>query len=171
VIRDVLFLQGSRVFVEGPVVFESEIVASLLGRCRSVAVLVATIGGHLEEMSCNLAQDGLMLQASVLDAIGSVAVEGLADMVQRAIAYRVGASGYVTSGRFSPGYCDWDIGQQLMVFRAVDRDATEIRLTDDCLMIPRKSLSGIIGVGLAESGVGDFDPCRTCDRQGCEWRR
>jgi hypothetical protein len=171
VIRDVLLFQDSRVLIEGPVVFQSEIVARLLGQCRSVAVLVATIGSGIEDMAYDLSRGGLVLQASVLDAIGSATVENVADFVQRAIAERVSADGYVTSRRFSPGYCDWDIGQQLMVFRAVDRDSTEVELTDDCLMVPRKSLSGIVGIGRSEAEVRDYDPCKTCDKQDCVGRR
>lgn len=171
VVRNVLLHQGSRVLIEGPVVFQSEVVTRLLSRCRRVGVLVATIGGRLEEMARRLAHDGLLLQASVLDAIGSSTVETVADVAHWVIAKRVSGEEDVTSRRFSPGYCDWDISQQLMVFRAVERDATEVHLTDDCLMIPRKSLSGIVGIGAADAGVQDYDPCGTCDRQECRGRR
>ncbi|GAH91002.1 unnamed protein product, partial [marine sediment metagenome] len=51
------------------------------------------------------------------------------------------------SRRLSPGYCDWKIDQQKMVFRAMKDDSAGVRLTEECLMLPQKSISGIIGIG------------------------
>lgn len=178
VIRDIELVQDSRVFVEGSddllshlIVFESEVIARLLRQCRRVAVLLVTIGIHLEEMTSKLAEDGLILQASVLDAIGSDAVEKVADFVQNRIEEAAHAEGFVISRRFSPGYCDWDISQQRAVFRAVTGDSAGVHLTDRCLMIPQKSISGIIGLGPSEGNVEDYNPCKTCDKDDCRGRR
>lgn len=178
VIRDIELVQDSRVFVEGSddllshlIVFESEVIARLLRQCRRVAVLVVTIGSHLEEMTSKLAGDGLILQASVLDAIGSDAVEKVADFVQNMVEEAAHAEGFGISRRFSPGYCDWDISQQRAVFRAVTGDSAGVHLTDRCLMIPQKSISGIIGLGPSEGNVEDYNPCKTCDKDDCRGRR
>jgi hypothetical protein len=130
-----------------------------------------SIGGHLEEMACRLSEDGLVLQASVLDAIGSDAVEKVADSVQDTIAEIAGDHGMVISRRFSPGYCDWDVSQQWGVFRIVDGDSAGVRLTEMGLMMPRKSISGLVGVGASGGGVQDYNPCKTCDRNNCIGRR
>ena len=178
VFRDIEWVQGSCVFLAGSgsllsnlVVFDSEVVAGLLSQCRKVAVLVVSIGDHLEDMVCRLSEDGLMLQASVLDAIGSEAVEKLADTVQNSIAGIAGDHGMVVSRRFSPGYCDWDVSQQLGVFRIVDGDSVGVKLTETGLMVPRKSMSGIMGMGASDSGVREYNPCKTCDRSDCCGRR
>ena len=75
--------------------------------------------------------------------------------------------GLVTSRRFSPGYCDWDISQQKTLFRAVGRDSAGGHSTEGCLMIPRKSISGIIGIGLCNDNVEHYNPCKTCDKHDC----
>jgi hypothetical protein len=171
VLRDVRQVRGSWVLMDGPVVFQSDVVAGLLQRCSQVAVFVSTIGKRLEDMARRLAEDGLMLQASVLDAIGSDAVTGVADAVQRRISEWAGRRRLVSSRRFSPGYCDWDVAQQVMVFRAINRDATDVRLTENFLMDPRKSISGIIGIGVREDGVSGYNPCVLCDASECPGRR
>jgi len=178
IFRDIEGVQGSRVFVAGSgdllsqtIVFESDIIARLLEQCHSVAVLLVTIGNHLEETVCRLAEDGLILQASVLDAIGSDAVGRVADSVQDMIRERAYADGFVISRRFSPGYCDWDISQQRAVFRVVNGDLVGVHLTDRSLMIPRKSVSGIIAIGRSRSKVENYNPCRTCDKVDCCGRR
>lgn len=178
VIRDVELVLGSRVFVQGSgdlisnlIVFQSEAIAQLLSECRRVALFVVTIGKYLEEMVCQLAEDGLMLQASVLDAIGSDAVVKVADFVEGVIKERAGATGLGTSRRFSPGYCDWDISQQRGVFRAVKGDSVGVHLTESYMMVPQKSISGLIGIGPSGGGLWDYNPCETCSKSDCSGRR
>ena len=171
VIRDIMLVHGSSVVIDGSVIFQSEIIARLLERCDKVAVFLVTIGSHLEEIACRLAEDKLILQAAVLDAIGSAAVEKVADFVQDRISQVANVPGLSTSQRFSPGYCDWDVNQQKMVFQAIGSNSAGVCLTEDCLMLPRKSISGIIGIGRNSSNIGNYNPCKTCDKQNCVGRR
>jgi hypothetical protein len=171
VIKDVEWARGSMAFVEGSIIFKSRIVANLLERCTQVAIFLVTIGKYLEETSFRLAKDGLVLQATVLDAIGSVAVEKVADLVQSRTRETAKAQGDVISRRFSPGYCDWNIGQQRMVFYALTGNTIGIRLTGECLMMPQKSISGIIGIGPSNANVENYDPCKTCRKKDCPGRR
>ena len=171
VIRDIEWVQGSIAFIEDSIIFKSQVIAQLLEQCEKVAVFLVTISKHLEETAYRLAEDGLMVQAAVLDAIGSVAVEKTADFVQDRIRESVSAQGLVTSRRFSPGYCDWDIGQQRMVFWAVNGDKVGVHLTGECLMVPQKSISGIIGIGPGSSNVENYNPCKTCRKPDCLGRR
>lgn len=169
VIRDIKLVRGTRIVIEGPMVFQSEVIARLLEQCEKAAIFLVTIGSHLEEMACRLAKDGLLLQATVLDTIGSVAVEKLADFVQSRVDKAARAQGLHISRRFSPGYCDWDISQQKRVFRAVNGDSIGVRLTEGCQMLPCKSMSGIIGIGPRK--VESYNPCITCDKYDCVGRR
>ncbi len=170
VIKDIILVCGSSTVIEGPVVFESEIVSRLLERCDKVAIFIVTIGSYLEEMIQCLAKDKLILQAAVLDAVGSRVVEVLADSVQDRIRQSVSIEGLSVSRRFGPGHCDWDVSQQEMVFRALNGNHAGVCLTDRYLMLPQKSASGITGIGPA-SEVEDYNPCHTCEKQDCSGRR
>jgi len=169
VIRDIEWVWGSRVIIEGSIVFRSEVIARLLEQCERVAVFALTIGSHLEEMASQLAEDGLVVQAAVLDAIGSDATEKVAAFVQDKISEVARTQGLTTSQRFSPGYCDWDVSQQKMVFQTLKGDHAGISLTEGCLMFPQKSITGIIGIG--PDGIANYNPCTTCDKQDCAGRR
>jgi hypothetical protein len=171
IIRDVEWAHGSIAFIEDSIIFKSQVVAQLLERCEKVAVFALTIGNHLEEMVCLLAKERLLLQASVLDAIGSVATEKVADSVQDRISEVASANGLCTSRRFSPGYCDWNVGQQRMLFKAMNGNSAGVRLTEGCLMLPQKSISGIIGIGSDNGSVESYNPCNTCKKQDCPGRR
>jgi hypothetical protein len=171
VVKDVEWSRGSIAFIRDSIIFKSQVIAQLLEHCSQVAIFLVTIGKYLEETAFQLAKDGLILQATVLDAIGSDAVEKVADFVQDRIKEIAEAQGLVTSRRFSPGYCDWNIGQQRMLFYALTGNTLGIRLTGECLMIPQKSISGIIGIGPSIDNVENYNPCKTCNKQDCSGRR
>jgi len=169
VVRDIELVKGSSVILEGSIIFESGVIARLLEQCKKVAMFVLTIGNYLEDTAARLAQDGLVLQSAVLDAIGSDAAERLADSVEDQISEVAHNQGFTISRRFSPGYCDWDVSQQKMVFQVMKGDCAGVHLTDGCLMLPRKSISGIIGIG--PCGLEDYNPCKTCNKDDCVGRR
>ena len=171
VVKDVEWARGSIAFIEDSIIFKSQVIAQLLEHCHQIAIFLVTIGKYLEDTAFQLAKDGLILQATILDAIGSDAVEKVADFVQDRIKEIAGAQGLVTSRRFSPGYCDWNIGQQRMLFYALTGNTLGIRLTGECLMVPQKSISGIIGIGPSIDNVENYNPCKSCNKQDCPGRR
>jgi hypothetical protein len=171
VVKDIERIQDSLVFIEDSITFESQVIAQMLEECQKVAVFLVTIGDYLEEAICWLAEHKLILQALVLDSIGSAAAERVADFVQGKIREAASAQGLVISQRFSPGYCDWDIGQQKELFRIMKGDLVGIHLTEECLMLPRKSVSGIIGIGPGNGNVENYNPCKTCNKYDCLNRR
>jgi hypothetical protein len=171
VIRDITFVAEPYVAIKDSVTFESEVIARLLEDGDKAAIFLVTIGDPLEKMVGQLAEDRLVVQATVLDAIGSVAVESVANFVQERVEEVAQTQGLCISRRFSPGYCDWDIGQQRMMFQAMNGDYADVHLTDGCLMVPQKSISGIIGIGPRHSSVEHYNPCRSCDKSDCTGKR
>ncbi len=170
-IKDIEKVEGSRSFIKGPIVFESEAIARMLERCEKIAVFILTIGSRLEETVGQLADNNLIVEAYVLDAIGSSAADSLADLVQDKTRDEARDHGLCISRRFSPGYCDWDISQQEMVFPALNGDSSGVFLSEEFMMTPQKSISGIIGIGLCDSGVDGYNPCKTCSKRNCPGRR
>lgn len=169
IVKNVEAIRRSCVFIEDSIVFNSTVMARLMKQCKTVAIFLATIGDRLEERVLHLAEDNLVLEASVLDTIGSVATQNVAEFVEGRIAEMAHAQGLCTSQRFSPGYCDWAIRQQKMIFRAMNGSLNGIRLNKECLMFPRKSLSGVIGIGPQNMEI--YNPCQTCNKRDCLGRR
>jgi hypothetical protein len=171
IIKDIEAVEGHRTIAGNSIVLESKVLSRLLKRCERVAFFALTIGSYLEEMVAYLAENGLILQATVLDAIGSGTAEKLANQVGIRIKQIASTDGMVTSRRFSPGYCDWKLDQQEMVFRALNGDTGGVRLTDSFLMMPQKSVSGVIGIGLPDRDIEEYNPCTTCKKKECPGRR
>ncbi|MFC1958154.1 vitamin B12 dependent-methionine synthase activation domain-containing protein [Chloroflexota bacterium] len=169
VIRDIVSVHGDCVDIGDSIILKSKTIARLLQHCEKIAISVLTIGDTLEEMVAHLSESGLVLQATVLDAIGSCAAEQLAVFVEDVIRGIAHVNRLSISRRFSPGYCDWDVTQQEMIFRALKGNSAGVSLTEECLMLPRKSVSGIIGIG--NSNIEDYNPCKTCLKQDCPGRR
>ena len=170
-IRDIESVHNDRVAVGDSIILESKVIARLLERCEKIAIFILTTGNHLEEMVAYLAENTLVLQATVLDAIGSGAAEQLAVFVEDRIRKIASSQGLSISRRFSPGYCDWDVDQQEMIFRALSDNSAGVSLTEEYLMLPRKSVSGIIGLGRRDSNVENYNPCKTCLMSDCPGRR
>ncbi len=170
-ILDIKSIEPPRISVNSSIAFQSRVISNVLTPCTSVAVFALTIGGGLEEMAARLGEKELILEAFVLDIIGSSMTEKAADFVQGIIGEMANIRGMAISKRYSPGYCDWDIKQQELVFQALEGNNPGIKLSEDYLMTPEKSVSGIIGIGPSELGIATFNPCKTCAKKTCLWRR
>ncbi|MFO8101103.1 MAG: hypothetical protein R6U37_02875 [Dehalococcoidia bacterium] len=171
IIRDIDRVEEPLVFIKDSSILESHIISETLKRCRSVAIFTSTIGDELEKMVAWLGNSDAVLESYILDAIGSEMIEKAADFVHGIIGELANISGLAVSRRFSPGNCDWDISQQKVIFEALGDKSGGVELSHDYLMIPTKSISGIIGVGSAESGIATYNPCKTCTDTNCLWRR
>ncbi|NQT73306.1 MAG: hypothetical protein HQ553_11165 [Chloroflexi bacterium] len=171
VIKNVHEVNDNCATVEDSVCFEGKVISKLLDRCDKVAIFVLTIGGRLEEIAAQLADDNMIVESYVLDAIGSSAVENLAEFVQGIIGETAYHRGFSISRRFSPGYCDWDISQQEKVFQALDGHSSVVKLSPEHLMTPQKSISGIIGMAPSQNDVATYNPCKTCEKHNCVGRR
>jgi hypothetical protein len=171
VIREIESVDGSRISLSGTnTVFSSNIIARrILFKCSKAAIFVTTIGPTLEQRVSQLMDDGEILKGAALDAVGTEAVEEVACWLEGSVKETAAASGADVSLRYSPGYCDWDIKEQKVLFSALDGDLHGVQLTEDCLMMPRKSISGIIGIGFDPSIT--LSPCVFCNKTDCPSRR
>ncbi len=156
---------------DASVTLTSDVLCRALAPCHQAIIFICSIGQGLEDSVTQMMRRGQTLKASILDAIGSEAAERTADYVEKTAGRSAEAAGAGITLRFSPGYCDWDISQQRLIFGLFDSGTIGVKLTEECLMIPRKSVSGIIGVGWADAKHLRVSPCRSCDRRDCDHRR
>jgi hypothetical protein len=160
---------GGRILVDGRLPLESKLLKKVFQPCTHALVFVATLGPGVDELIAGAEEDRVS-EAFVLDAIASHMAEKVADRVERELAGAL-APGEGATLRYSPGYCDWPVGGQRLVFSVVDGDSIGVSLTGHCLMRPRKSLSGVIGVGPRDLVEKEGNACRFCKRADCEHRR
>lgn len=133
------------VMLDGGWRFTGTTVSRLLRRGTHAAVFVATIGARLEAQVSALFEQGEYLTSVLLDAAGTVALHRVVQAVRLGLVRDAGTLAASLTGRTSPGYGDWDLAEQAQLFRALG-DPVPVRLTDSGMMLPKKSLSGVIGL-------------------------
>ncbi|EEG76808.1 vitamin B12 dependent-methionine synthase activation domain-containing protein [Dethiobacter alkaliphilus] len=128
----------------------------------SLAVGLVTVGSELETEVQRLFAKGDNLRAVVLDAIGSVAVEAVADRLNEVIVKEAKQQYSYITRRFSPGYGCWDVGGQKMIFDQLGSAAETlgVKLSGSMLMSPLKSVSFVVKLGQK--------PMREINEEGCD---
>lgn len=124
---------------------ESKGLANHLKGCTKATFFALTIGKKIDEDLKDHIENEETPQAMVLDAIGSVACEVLAQKTDEEISARARKEGYETTGRFSPGYGDWRIEAQKYLLPFLGAEKIGVTLTGSCLMLPRKSITAVKG--------------------------
>jgi hypothetical protein len=150
-------------FSTGPVI------AGQLKKAVAVALFVVTAGSGVEEWSRRLQDQGDDLKGFIVDAYGSEIVELATDWLAERIREEIDAEQWATTNRFGPGYCGWPVAEQQKLFSLLPFGFCDIRLSPTSLMIPLKSVSGLIGLGPHAEKSGHT--CSFCERTDCFRRR
>ncbi len=135
------------------------------------AFFVCTAGTSFQQYQDRLKAEGDIVREFAANAIGSVLAEKTADAMERELeAFLADKAGLRHTNRFSPGYCGWHVREQKLLFSTFpEANPCDVRLTDSCLMLPIKSVSGVIGIG---ENVRKLDyTCGLCDYAKCYKRR
>jgi len=171
-IKIACFTSRGRINLENELVFRfSKSVINQLKGASHLLVGVVTIGDFLEKKVSELFSQGEYPRALALDAVGTVAVEDFSWGVRKLARQEVKEQDFKTSRHFSPGYGDWEVSQQDIIFKSIPADNIGVWLTKGCMMSPQKSLSWIIGVGeeMIISSEEDNN-CGNCQCECCNYK-
>ncbi len=130
------------------------------------AFFVATAGKEFEAFQHTLADEGDIVAIYMADLLGSIIAEKAADCMEVALQDDIASKGWKHTNRFSPGYCGWHVSQQQKLFPLFPSpNPCGIQLTESSLMLPIKSVSGVIGLGATvekieySCGLCNFEKC------------
>lgn len=136
---------------------------------EAYALFICTAGKAFEEYQQQLMTEADMVRVFIADALGSVIAEHCADRMEEILQTSIDKLGWHHTNRFSPGYCGWHVSQQQLFFPLFAGNTCGVSLTESSLMMPIKSVSGIIGLG-EKVRKSDYT-CGLCDFQQCYKRR
>lgn len=133
------------------------IILSQLRGSEALCWFVATAGHEFEGFQRQLMQRGDMVHVYLANELGSLIAERTADRMEELLQLQLTPKGLHRTNRYSPGYCGWKVSEQPLLFElfkpngsSYTSDTTPapcgIHLTDSCLMVPIKSVSGVIGI-------------------------
>ncbi|MGM0688478.1 MAG: hypothetical protein ACQESO_02730 [Bacillota bacterium] len=149
--------------------FEGPLVARAMAGADHLNIALCTIGSNLETRVEDMMKENPVM-AVTLDGAGIAAIRKVAQAVEDVISTEACNLDLELGMRAQPGQEGWPIEQQREVFSVLPGQEIGIRLTESCLMIPRKSVSFVIprGKDLSNSAA----PCDFCSkRERCEWRK
>jgi cobalamin-dependent methionine synthase I len=127
-------------------IIESGMVAKLLRKARYAVCIAATAGIALDQAVSSAMDGGEITEAVMMDAVGSETVEAAVDELHWKILNRLaGENGLKVTPRFSPGYGDWVLTVQEKLVESSGGGRIGISVTPSSLMIPRKSVTAVLG--------------------------
>ena len=143
-------------------------IISQLKNTEALALFVCTAGKEIENLSKKLITKNKYLEGYIVDLIGSEIAEAIAELMHKKIIERVKSLKLKTTNRISPGYCNWNVIEQLKLFSFFPINTCKISLTEKGLMYPIKSVSGIIGIG--KNVKFKDNSCEICGLTSCKFR-
>jgi hypothetical protein len=140
-------VRHERIALRGGGVLTGKLVAEHLAAAQEIVVIAATIGGRLEDRISQALKHDTMY-ALALDGFGTAAIETLAVATCRHFSKAAAGKGLKTTIPLGPGMIGWPVEMgQKEIFALLDTDKVGLRLTSSSLMVPRKSLSMVVGLG------------------------
>ena len=140
-------LDNAHLQVAETVLQSGKIITSSLREATSFAIFVATVGNGFDRWNRAIQSGDDMVHAFFADSLGSVLAEACAAVMLIDIEREMTEQGLFVSNSYSPGYCDWRLEEQRKLFSLLPGQFCGVSLTESCLMLPIKSVSGIIGIG------------------------
>jgi cobalamin-dependent methionine synthase I len=137
---------GSLHFNDIEFLIQSDKVCRMLKDSAIIIFILVTIGPDLEQEVEALFSKGEATQGFILDAIGSETADAVADKLHWEILSGLAKQkGFKVTPRFSPGYGDWSLTVQNEILKVCGGGQIGISVTPSSLMIPRKSVSAVLG--------------------------
>ena len=131
--------QGGKVQFDNDIRLKAPILKEKFNRGQKGLFFLATLGSGLETRVSGFLQRGLCLEALLLDAAGWVSLQGLIRDLKKSLA-----SEGTLDFTLIPGLKGFPLEMQKEIFSLFSKKETGISLTEECMMVPKKSLSGIM---------------------------
>lgn len=140
-------------------VLEGSDIAALLEGCLKAIVMAATLGPEAEAL-LRRTEITNMADAVIMDSAQSAAIENVCDNFESDLRLHFRSENLYMTDRYSPGYGDLDLSSQSSISEfLVAEKRIGLSVTKNLIMVPRKSVTCIIGVS---------DSPRKLVRRGCE---
>lgn len=144
--------------------FTSRALAAHVKDCAQVLLLGATLGSRVDSAIRRLAMVSVA-EGAAAQAVAAALIESYCDEVQS----KADTGGLKQRPRFSPGYGDWDLQEQRLLFPVLDcARRIGLTLTEGCMMAPAKSVTAVIG--LSDSVECVWNKCMVCGNVNCPYR-
>lgn len=158
-----IFFENKRILLSG------NSIKKHLELCEKIAVIAVTIGKDIDEEITKLSEQGEYVNALLLDAAATEAAEETANELENIISREANREGFNLTSRFSPGYGDFPLEMQKDILKLAEGNEIGITLTSSLMLIPRKSITAIIG--FKRGNKSKTHTCENCNNIDCHYRK
>jgi hypothetical protein len=171
--RELLWEEPLTLRVDGTLMQVGELVQRHLSEAQSLCIGIATIGRGVEEEAARAKKERGMLHSLALEALGAIALDISLEGYFREYENRLDGEGLYVGVPMSPGETvGWDTRDQCSIFSILEEQLTDVSITESCLLIPRNSVSFIVGIYDHPVKKEGDSHCNYCSmRDSCLYRR
>ncbi len=145
---DVLKVDGQAIYVSGGEKFTSKLLTQAAGTADKLIVAAITLGPELETQVAAYQAAGRMSDAFALDSAGSAYIALSSPRFCDSLKKTYNSDGLMTTFPMGPGHSYWpDLREQRVIFKLLQPEAIGMQLSESNLIMPRKSVSMVIGLG------------------------
>lgn len=140
-------VQHETLLLSGGHRLRSQLLTQHLANAKIVVVILCTVGEQIEkEVTAVYDRDPVLGLA--LEGVGSAAVEALANSTCKFFETRAQEKNWQATIPLSPGMLNWPVESgQPEIFHILQPSSIGLELTSSYLMLPRKSLTMVLGLG------------------------
>ena len=140
------------------------IICSYLKGMTDALLFIGSAGWEFDRAKEELKAEDDIVVDFIADAIGTALAEITVGRIEKDYD-----GPWTLSMPYSPGYCDWDIREQHLLFSLFPERPCGVILSDSSLMAPEKSVSGFFALG--ETLQRQPYHCEICKNKRCFKRR
>jgi len=167
----VINMNGSQISLGGDKAIHGPLIPASFPEAKELAVFLCTIGPRLEKQVTDYSKSDEAMRGMILDGIGSTAVDMMVLEVLRRLAGEVSSQGYEISSPVNPGMPGFPLTEQWNLLGLVNADEIGVSLTASGVLVPRKSVSMIIGIGPKMTRWTEAEVCARCSlRETCYYK-
>jgi len=173
IIKEISISEFSQIFQGNGENEESNPVQNIFPLADYLALFAFTLGKNISDTISALFSKQDFALAYMLDSIASSSADVAASIAERyflsMLIERKNINESLKTLLYSPGYCGWHISGQKQLFKNLEPESIGISLNNQFLMIPLKSISGVIIAGKKKihSFDNDFIFCTQCKTYSC----
>ena len=156
--------------VIGGTYLPSKTLAAHLKGCQEAFLVAFTLGPGVDALIRRYELVEMSL-VPVLQACAAVYTEEQADRAQEDLEEYAKEKGLFLRPRYSPGYGDLPLSSQRFLFDALQvPKKIGVTLTDTFLMLPMKSITGVVGLS-TDPSLCHVGKCMSCSAKNCPFRK
>jgi hypothetical protein len=164
-------ISAGRLLLENNSVFNvGKTISGLWCGSSRMGIALFTLGMALEDRVSELLESGQHSEALNLDIAGTIALGAIGFQVQYFACEKSAAQGVETGPWLNPGYGEWPLADQRLLFDLVPASSIDVTLNEQCMMVPKKSVTTCSGIGITQVH-DDFIRCQNCGVAKCPYRR